>query len=220
MVSLSPVSRRAILSTVPASLAAVSFTKVGVPPSNAAGLKFSDVPTTTLFYTEIMWAAERGLVSGSSDGLFHPLSVMDRGTMAVVLHRLAGSPSYTAPTRSYFSDVPVSYSRYRQICWLVDAGITYGWGDGLFRPRDPVNRIAMAAFLYRMAGSPAYVAPAVSPFIDVTTDRENYREVCWMVSMNISTGWSDGTFRPLEAVQRNAICAFLYRYSRNVIAVS
>ena len=37
-----------------------------------------------------------------------------------------------------------------------------------FRPLQPVNRDAMAAFLYRMAGEPEVTLPENSPFTDVT----------------------------------------------------
>ncbi|WP_259841198.1 S-layer homology domain-containing protein [Brachybacterium muris] len=37
-------------------------------------------------------------------------------------------------------------------------------------------------------------------------------EMCWMMSADISTGWSDGTYRPLQSVKRDAMAAFLQRY--------
>ena len=55
-------------------------------------------------------------------------------------------------------------------------GITTGWSDGTFRPNAAVNRDAMAAFFYRFAGSPAYSAPAASPFSDVSAGSQFYRE--------------------------------------------
>nr|WP_275451229.1 S-layer homology domain-containing protein [Arthrobacter sp. H14] len=33
--------------------------------------------------------------------------------------------------------------------WAAGAGITTGWPDGTYRPLEPINRDAMAAFLYR-----------------------------------------------------------------------
>jgi len=74
----------------------------------------------------------------------------------------------------------------------------------------------MAAFLYRLAGSPAYKAPAISPFRDVSTSQPFYKEMAWLSDNGISTGWveSNGsrTYRPLQTIRRDAMAAFLYRY--------
>ena len=97
---------------------------------------------------------------------------------------------------------------------MRDQGITTGYPDGTFRPNAPVNRDAMAAFFYRAAGSPAYLAPAQSPFADVSTNNQFYKEIAWMHSQNIAHGWPDRTFRPLQPVQRDAMAAFIYRMVR------
>ena len=54
---------------------------------------------------------------------------------------------------------------YREMAWLAEQKISTGWDEGngvrSYRPLQAINRDAMAAFLYRMAGSPEYAAPAV-----------------------------------------------------------
>ena len=37
-----------------------------------------------------------------------------------------------------------------------------------------------------------------------------------MKARGITTGWSDGTFRPNAPVNRDAMAAFIYRYSEKV----
>ena len=96
-------------------------------------------------------------------------------------------------------------------------GITTGWSDGTFRPNDAVNRDAMAASFYRYAGSPAYSAPAVSPFSDVSTGSQFYREIAWLADQRITTGWPDGSFRPVQPIERGAMAAFLHRYNVRVL---
>ena len=70
-------------------------------------------------------------------------------------------------------------------------GITTGWSDGTFRPDSSVNRDSMAAFFYRYADSPAYEAPAQARFTDVSTDNMFYREISWLASQGVTTGWPD-----------------------------
>ncbi|WP_348525636.1 S-layer homology domain-containing protein [Litorihabitans aurantiacus] len=73
----------------------------------------------------------------------------------------------------------------------------------------------MAAFLYRLAGEPDVDLPDSSPFSDVPESNQFYTEIVWASQAGITTGWPDGTFRPLEPIARDAIAAFLYRYAEN-----
>ena len=72
--------------------------------------------------------------------------------MAAFFYRYAHSPRFDAPQQSPFRDVHPSDPFYREITWLASKGITRGWGDGTFRPVEPIHRDAMAAFVYRFRG--------------------------------------------------------------------
>ena len=61
-------------------------------------------------------------------------------------------------------------------------------------------------------------APAVSPCVDMTPASGFYREISWMKSAQISTGWADGTYRPADAVTREQMAAFIYRLDGYVAA--
>ncbi|MDO5534051.1 MAG: lamin tail domain-containing protein [Propionibacteriaceae bacterium] len=111
-----------------------------------------------------------------------------------------------------FIDVPLGTEHFESIAWMKEAGLTKGWPDGTFRPLSPVNRDAMAAFLYRLAGSPS-VAGQTEPFSDVRPGIEHYDAIVWAYNTGVTTGWPDGTFRPVDPIDRNAMMAFLYRYS-------
>ena len=119
-------------------------------------------------------------------------------------------PTVDGPCR--FSDVPQNHPFYEEITWLEYRNITTGWADGTYRPQDAVTREAMAAFFYRYAGKPDYVG--VGPvFKDVPHDGAFYREINWLRSSGITTGWADGTYRPSEPIHRDAMAAFIYRYA-------
>ncbi|WP_344672539.1 S-layer homology domain-containing protein [Pseudarthrobacter polychromogenes] len=129
------------------------------------------------------------------------------------------SAAYVPPAVSPFVDVSTGQQFYREMAWLAERKISTGWDEGngvrAYRPLQAINRDAMAAFLYRMAGSPEYAAPAVSPFEDVSTGQQFYKEMAWLAEQKISTGWDEGngvrTYRPLQAINRDAMAAFLYR---------
>ena len=183
----------------------------------AESAHFKDVPADYPFVNDINWLAQRRITTGWSDGTFRPNGSVERGAMAAFFYRMAGSPQFTAPSTPSFKDVPRDHPFYKEIEWMRARGITTGWSDGTFRPNDAVNRDAMAAFFYRFAGSPAYSAPAVSPFTDVSTGSQFYREIAWLADQRITTGWADGSFRPVQPIERGAMAAFLHRYNVRVL---
>ena len=52
----------------------------------------------------------------------------------------------------HFNDVPNNHPFHSEISAIADAGITKGYTDGGYHPRDPITRQAMAAFLERGLG--------------------------------------------------------------------
>ncbi|PZO68728.1 MAG: hypothetical protein DI634_08485 [Kocuria palustris] len=61
---------------------------------------FRDISSRSAFASEIGWVSDLGYLRGWGDGTFRPLSTIKRDAMAVVFHRMAGSPDFTAPSRS------------------------------------------------------------------------------------------------------------------------
>ena len=112
-----------------------------------------------------------------------------------------------------FSDVDSGTSHAKEIGWLASTGISEGFPDGTFRPMAGVARQDMAAFLYRLAGSPSYTpsASAKAAFSDVDSSTPHYKEVLWLAETGISEGFPDGTFRGMSTVARQDMAAFLRR---------
>lgn len=179
---------------------------------------FTDVSPNYPFGPEIGWLSTSGVTAGFSDGSFRPLDSVNRDAMAAFLYRFAGSPAFTAPRNSPFTDVTPTTPFYKEIMWLSSTGITGGFADGTFRPGQAVDRGAMAAFLYRFAGEPRFTPPASSPFSDISPAKPFYREITWLSSTQVTGGFSDGTFRPGQAVARDAMAAFLYRFDQKNLA--
>jgi hypothetical protein len=191
-------------------------------------VQFTDVPEGLQFRAEILWLAENGIAKGwtADDGTstYRPFNSVNRDAMAAFVYRLAGSPEYTAPEESPFEDIHPGDQHYEAVAWLSDQKIANGWtaddGTRTYRPLQPINRDAMAAFLYRLAGSPEFTAPETSPFTDINFGEQHYEEVAWLAHHGISTGWpEDKTFRPLQPVKRDAMAAFLYRFDEKGFTV-
>lgn len=197
------------------SMRGPNFTAPAVSP-------FKDVLTTQQFYKEMSWLADRKISAGWTDVnqnvTYRPLTAINRDAMAAFLYRMAGSPEYTPPVQSPFKDVLTTQQFYKEMAWLAETGISSGWtenGARLYKPLTPINRDAMAAFLYRLANKPDYVAPPWLPFNDVSASQQFYKEMAWMYESGISSGWTDAygsrTYQPLSPVNRDAMAAFLYR---------
>lgn len=194
-------------------MAAVVIVPVSASQANAATVGFRDVPGHHQFYKAITWMNERGITTGYTfDDTFRPKEKVTREAFAAYLYRLAGRPNVSLPSNSPFKDVKKSDQFYKEIVWLSQQNITNGWSDGTFRPKNHINRDAMAAFLYRFEGRPSYSPPSSSPFKDVPRSAQFYKEINWMAHEGISTGWtSDNTFRPYQGSTREATAAFLFR---------
>ncbi|MBW3091138.1 S-layer homology domain-containing protein [Bifidobacterium miconisargentati] len=118
-------------------------------------------------------------------------------------------PELTSP----FSDVVKGVTpHYADILWLADRQITTGFSDGTYRGMNAVNRQDMAAFLYRLAGSPAFTPDwSKNPFKDVNEGSAHAKEVLWLASTGITKGYPDGTFGGMRPVVRQDMAAFLHR---------
>lgn len=189
---------------------------------------FTDVATTDQFHGQVTQAADLRLMMGwfEADGTrtFRPGTSMRRDAMAAILYRLASHPVFTPPAQSPFTDVTLENPFYKEITWAASRNVALGWtepdGTRTFRPSLPVQRDATAAFFYRLFYLPPVVTPAatISPFTDVTPETPFYNEILWFSTYPtaISTGWTepDGTktFRPTNAVTRDAMAAFVTRY--------
>lgn len=208
----------------------VTGSKPGYAPASSTSQAvrvrpFTDIGFTRVFASEIHWMSARGISNGwaGSNGTrtYRPTLAVSRDVMAAFMYRLVGSPAFTPPRVSPFVDVPVTHDFYKEISWLASTGVSRGWagpnGTREYRPTLAVSRDVMAAFMYRLAGSPAFTPPAVSPFSDVSVNRVFYKEISWLAAAKISGGWSepDGTksYRPTLAVSRDVMAAFMYRFA-------
>ena len=174
---------------------------------------FTDVAPGHPFFVEICWMASNDISRGYADGEYKSANPVSRQAMSAFLYRLAGEPAFLPPPAPTFSDVPTTADFFAEVEWMAAENISNGYGDGTYRPASAVTRLAMAAFMYRAAGAPSFTPPVNPTFSDVPTTHGFYDEIEWMAAEGISTGYSDGTYRPDWAVSRQAMSAFMARYS-------
>ena len=171
--------------------------------------RFDDVGLGHPFFDDVDWMASQFIAEGYADGLFRPTAPVTRQATAAFFHRMAGSPYSDWDGIPPFPDVQWNSPFIRDVAWF--RGLADGYPDGLFHPAAPVSRQAMAAFLYRYAGSPDVPVDG-APFPDVPADHAFAEAVTWLARTRITGGYDDGTFRPTAPVSRQAMAAFLHRF--------
>ncbi|RIJ69552.1 hypothetical protein D1871_21815 [Nakamurella silvestris] len=174
---------------------------------------FFDKAPGSDFYTEISWMSAAGITTGNANGSFTPAAAISRQALAAFLYRIdnngAKAPACTAAP---YADVPVDSLFCGEINWLKGKNITTGFSGNLFKPGASIERQAVAAFLFRWK-NPGAEKPVctTAPFTDVPAGSAFCGEISWLKTSGLTTGFTDGTFKPGTTIERQAVAAFLYR---------
>jgi hypothetical protein len=97
-----------------------------------------------------------------------------------------------------FNDVDSDFHQYTAINWLESQEVVEGYGDGTYRPEEPVNRAEFLKMLYETIGMEGYT-PTL-PFIDVPDDEWFTKYVQEAYQTEVVMGYSDDTFRPDDTI--------------------
>lgn len=96
------------------------------------------------------------------------------------------------------------------VIYVTLTGLMNGTGDG-FSPNNNINRAQLVTVLYRMAGQPEVTGE--NPFTDVPDGQWYTDAVLWAAENNITDGTSETTFSPNDALTREQMATFLYRFA-------
>ncbi|WP_147803684.1 S-layer homology domain-containing protein [Alkalicoccus halolimnae] len=186
-------------------------------PTVMAQEKFSDVKEGDLFYEEIMYLAERGIINGYSDGTFQSKKALTRAEAAVMVGRALELREDSGEARR-FSDVPREYYAAGYIGAAAKAGLINGFPGGEYRPQDEMTREQMAAVISRAYYfDPKVGVDAFQEITDISVSSYAYRPIEQLYRGGISNGYPDGSFRPKREINRGEFSAFLTRAMKNEI---
>lgn len=116
--------------------------------------------------------------------------------------------SDTRRVEDIFTDVPAT-SWYRDfVQYVYDHALMSGVSKTEFRPNGTLTRAQVAQILYNQAGSPDVTGD--SRFTDVKSTAWYYRAVTWAAENHVVSGYTDGTFRPNQAITRQEVAVMLY----------
>ncbi len=130
-------------------LVLLMMSSVMMPVTAKEATSFTDVKPTHWFYKAVTYAAEKGLMVGTGEGIFNPNVKFTRAMTVQVLSQLSGDDLSGYKT-SDFPDVPDNAWFTKAVCWSVDKGIVAGI-DGKFKPNDNVTREQLARMIHQFA---------------------------------------------------------------------
>ena len=138
-------------------------------------------------------------IKGYPDGGVHPTANITRAEVSAIFYRLLSDDARGVYTTSIhnFADVHNSWAS-TEIATLANAGILQGYTDGTFRPNAAITRAEFAAIAARFDK----LSGGTKSFSDVPTDHWAYAAITSAAEKGWVTGYSDGTFRPNNAITR------------------
>ena len=118
-----------------------------------------------------------------------------------------------APVKSDlpFTDVDPESDIYDYIKYVYEKEIMAGMSDTQFDLNGSLTRGMIMAILYRIEGSPEVAYSG--KFSDVPDGEWFTNGIEWAASVGIAAGYEDGRFGPNDAVTREQLAAFLFRYA-------
>ena len=120
----------------------------GSPEPTSTANPLNDVQSDKYYYKAVLWAAETGVTSGTSDTMFSPNTGCTRAQVVTFLWRFVGSPEPTT-TDNPFIDVQPGKYYYKAVLWAAETNVTAGTSDIAFSPDSTCTRGQIVTFLYR-----------------------------------------------------------------------
>lgn len=204
--------------TVPSSSIASSASNPQLPSNTTQqtgtpSIGFTDLGGAAWAAEAINALAERGIVSGKSEGIFAPNDNITRAEFAKIVVSAFGLEDDTA-TVDIFSDVNEGDWYYSFIAAAYNNGIINGYDNGTFGVNDNITRQDMAVIIYRAAERAGISFDAVNEEITFEDGAEiaDYARdaVRTLQTAGIINGISDTEFAPGMNATRAQAAKMIY----------
>lgn len=159
---------------------------------------------------------DKGLINGYSDGSFKPNKSISRSEFVTIINKVFGYKDLAEET---FKDVSKDKWYYEEISKAKFAGYISGYDDGTFKPDDSISRQEVAKIIYNlMKLNNLDNSDALNLFKDVSEIPSWSREYINAVAANgYINGFSDKTYRPIQAITRAETIVILDRIVGDLI---
>ena len=188
---------------------AVTFLHSG----KAQAALYTDVSYQHWAYADIEFIAKHGVIRGFANGTFVPGADISRKDAAVMMTRALDLVNFEGepiplddmhPTSPNFKEVMIALEND----WLT-------LNENNFEPDAPLTRDEMSRML---AIAYSYEGKNTSKFTDIPQGNPYYPYIDAIAMYGVTTGYTDGTFRPKEKVTRAQFSAFISRVYQKPLA--
>ena len=125
----------------------------GIDPDSYKTGKFTDVKADAYYAPYVNWAAEKGIVNGTSATTFSPDTNITREQMAVIMANYAKKLGYDLPVAheavTFADNAQISGWAAKEVKAMQQAGIMAGKGGNRFDPKGTATRAEVATVLRR-----------------------------------------------------------------------
>ncbi|MDQ0154256.1 S8 family peptidase [Robertmurraya andreesenii] len=167
---------------------------------------FADVPTGEWYADEISYLYKKGIVTGYDDKKFLPNHPVNRAEAITMIGRALEYDGTLRTTR--YTDVSSGHFASGYIEKASEEQIITGYPGGSFKPNASIIRGDVAVMLERAYH---YTSSTKSGFSDVKNDKYYADSIYALVDNQISEGYPDKTFKPLNNITRAEFSVFLAR---------
>ena len=170
-----------------------------------------------------------------------------RAITVVVVAAILGASAATAAAQSQrFPDVPPDHYAFEAVEWAAEVGVTTGYTDGTFKPQRPLSKRHAVAFMERYydeilqaeesedftRGDMMVLLKAINDgtihgtetaaaqsqrFPDVPPGHYAFEAVEWAAEVGVTTGYTDGTFKPQRPLSKRHAVVFMERYYDEIL---
>ena len=163
------------------------------------------------YYPAVRYVYEKRLMTGLGADMFSPETSITRAQMAQIIYNREGGKSAKNP--SSFKDVPANHWSFKAVSWAKENNIVAGYGDGSFKPNDPITRQDAVAIMYRYAAK-NNEALAMKINLDRFKDRGGLsayavQPMAWAVEKGIINGDTSGRLNPKSPMKRAEMAQML-----------
>lgn len=165
-------------------------------PAVPATPTFSDVKSSDWYASAVAYVAQRGIMNGTGDGKFSPMSTTTRGMIMTMLARMNGVNT---------DGGSVWYEK--GMLWAVGQGISDGTN-----PEGVVTREQLVTMLYRYMDSPAATGD-FSGYPDAAAVSDwAVNGMKWAVANGLISGTNTGALNPGGTATRAEVATIMMRF--------
>ena len=128
-------------------LATFLYRMAGSPSVAGQYETFNDVYSNAYYYNAVVWAQNKGVVTGYDSTTFGPNNTVTRAEAVTMLARYAGVTEASASYSQFTDAYSIPTYACGAVSWAKDNNIVSGYPDGSFRPGNPLSRAEMATIL-------------------------------------------------------------------------